>query len=114
MFIAQGHQIIVRSVRSDMTSVLTHCTPNIVGASLRGRPIIDSLANKLQKPSQAISMLLLRNKAGRPSMLRFQEAVVKTAKQFPSVKKVIVCVNGLNEFGIGLVLDEAVPCQRGK
>ena len=33
-----------------MTSVLTHCTPNIVGASLRGRPIIDSLANKLQKP----------------------------------------------------------------
>lgn len=46
--------------------------------------------------------------------LRFQEAVVKTAKQFPSVKKVIVCVNGLNEFGIGLVLDAPVPCQRKK
>ena len=46
--------------------------------------------------------------------LRFQEAVEKTAKQFPSVKKVIVCVNGLNEFGIGLVLDAPGPCQRKK
>jgi hypothetical protein len=33
-----------------MLSVLGHCTPNIVGASLRGRPIVDSLGNKLQKP----------------------------------------------------------------
>lgn len=46
--------------------------------------------------------------------LRFQGAVVKTAKQFPSVKKVIVCVNGLNEFGIGLVMDEAIPCPKNK
>lgn len=46
--------------------------------------------------------------------LRFQGAVVKTAKQFPSVKKVIVCVNGLNEFGIGLVIDEAIPCPKNK
>jgi len=33
-----------------MPNVLVHCTPNIVGASLRGRPIDDSLGNKLQKP----------------------------------------------------------------
>jgi spore germination protein GerM len=46
--------------------------------------------------------------------LRFQEAVMKTAKQFPSVKKVIVCVNGMNEFGIGLVLDAPVPCRPDK
>jgi spore germination protein GerM len=46
--------------------------------------------------------------------LRFQEAVVKTAKQFPSVKKVIVCVNGLNEFGIGLVIDQADACPKQK
>jgi hypothetical protein len=30
--------------------MLVHCAPNIVGASLRGRPILDSLGNKLQKP----------------------------------------------------------------
>ena len=32
-----------------MPGVLVHCTRNIVGASLRGRPIVDSLGNKLQK-----------------------------------------------------------------
>ena len=52
MFIAWDHQIIIRSVWSDLTSLLIHCTPNIVGASLRGRPIIDSHGNKLQNPQR--------------------------------------------------------------
>jgi len=42
--------------------------------------------------------------------LAFESAVIKTAKQFPGVKKVIVCVNGINEFGIGLVEDAPRPC----
>ncbi|MBA2493868.1 MAG: GerMN domain-containing protein, partial [Acidobacteria bacterium] len=46
--------------------------------------------------------------------LRFESAVIKTAKQFSSVKKVIVCVNGFNEFGIGMVRDDRVPCPKEK
>lgn len=46
--------------------------------------------------------------------LAFESAVKKTAMQFPSVKKVIVCVNGINEFGIGLVEDAPRPCQKEK
>lgn len=46
--------------------------------------------------------------------LAFESAVIKTAKQFPSVKKVIVCVNGMNEFGIGLVEDAPRPCPKEK
>ncbi len=42
--------------------------------------------------------------------LRFEAALVRTVKQFPSVKKVIVCVNGYNEFGIGMVIDAPIPC----
>ncbi|MBA3633274.1 MAG: GerMN domain-containing protein [Acidobacteria bacterium] len=44
--------------------------------------------------------------------LAFESAVIKTAKQFPSVKKVIVCVNGMNEFGVGLIIDAPVPCPK--
>ena len=46
--------------------------------------------------------------------LSFESAVIKTAKQFPAVKKVIVCVNGMNEFGIGMVIDAPLPCPKGK
>jgi len=46
--------------------------------------------------------------------LAFESAVIKTAKQFPGVKKVIVCVNGINEFGIGLVEDAPRPCPKEK
>lgn len=44
--------------------------------------------------------------------LRFESAVIRTAKQFPEVKKVIVCVNGINEFGIGMVEDAPHPCPK--
>lgn len=46
--------------------------------------------------------------------LAFESAVKKTAMQFSAVKKVIVCVNGLNEFGIGMVIDAPVPCLKYK
>ncbi len=46
--------------------------------------------------------------------LRFEEAVTRTAKQFPTVKKVVVCVNGDNEFGIGMVIDKRIPCPKDK
>lgn len=46
--------------------------------------------------------------------LTFESAVIKTAKQFPGIKKVIVCVNGINEFGIGLVEDAPRPCLANK
>jgi spore germination protein GerM len=46
--------------------------------------------------------------------LRFEAAVIRTAKQFPEIKKVVVCVNGLNEFGIGLVEDSPRPCPKNK
>jgi spore germination protein GerM len=46
--------------------------------------------------------------------LDFETAVTKTAKQFPAVKKVIVCVNGINEFGIGMVVGRPYPCPRAK
>ena len=46
--------------------------------------------------------------------LYFEDAVIKTAKQFPSVKKVTVCVNGINEFGIGLVEGRPFPCPKLK
>ncbi|MEO6590209.1 MAG: GerMN domain-containing protein [Pyrinomonadaceae bacterium] len=46
--------------------------------------------------------------------LAFESAVIKTAKQFPAVKKVIVCVNGMNEFGIGMVIDAPEPCPKEK
>lgn len=46
--------------------------------------------------------------------LNFESAVIKTAKQFSTVKKVIVCVNGMNEFGIGMVIDAPVPCPKEK
>lgn len=46
--------------------------------------------------------------------LAFESAVIKTAKQFPAVKKVVVCVNGINEFGIGLVEDAPRPCPKEK
>jgi spore germination protein GerM len=42
--------------------------------------------------------------------LRFEATVIRTAKQFPNIKKVIVCVNGMNEFGIGMVEDRPKPC----
>lgn len=44
--------------------------------------------------------------------LRFEDAVIRTAKQFPEIKKVIVCVNGINEFGIGMVEDAPRPCPK--
>lgn len=47
---------------------------------------------------------------GDLSTLRFEETVIRTAKQFPNIKKVIVCVNGINEFGIGMVEDRPKPC----
>lgn len=46
--------------------------------------------------------------------LNFEAAVKKTAMQFPTVKKVVVCVNGMNEFGIGMVIDAPVPCPSEK
>ncbi|MEP6901602.1 MAG: GerMN domain-containing protein [Actinomycetota bacterium] len=46
--------------------------------------------------------------------LRFEDAVTRTAKQFPTVKKVVVCVNGINEFGIGMVIDRPKPCPKEK
>jgi spore germination protein GerM len=46
--------------------------------------------------------------------LSFESAVIKTAKQFPAVKKVVVCVNGMNEFGIGMVIDAPIPCPKEK
>jgi spore germination protein GerM len=46
--------------------------------------------------------------------LRFESALTKTAKQFPTVKKVVVCVNGYNEFGVGMVIDAPVPCPKDK
>ena len=46
--------------------------------------------------------------------LDFESAVTKTAKQFPAVKKVIVCVNGINEFGIGMVEGRPYPCPKVK
>lgn len=44
--------------------------------------------------------------------LRFEEAVIRTVKQFPNIRKVIVCVNGINEFGIGMVEDRPKPCPK--
>jgi hypothetical protein len=44
----------------------------------------------------------------------FAGAVTETAKQFRGVRKVEVCVNGLNEFGIGMVSDAPVPCPKRK
>jgi len=46
--------------------------------------------------------------------LDFEDAVIRTAKQFPAVKKVIVCVNGINEFGIGMVVGRPYPCPKIK
>jgi hypothetical protein len=46
--------------------------------------------------------------------LDFEDAVIKTAKQFASVRKVMVCVNGINEFGIGMVVGRPYPCPKGK
>lgn len=51
-----------------------------------------------------------RNNPGDLQTLAFESAVIKTAKQFPTVKKAIVCVNGMNEFGIGMVIDAPMPC----
>lgn len=48
---------------------------------------------------------------GDLATLRFEAAVKRTAKQFPGIKKVIVCVNGMNEFGIGMVIDAPLPCK---
>ncbi len=42
--------------------------------------------------------------------LKFESAVKKTAMQFPSVTKVVVCVNGMNEFGIGMVIGAPELC----
>ncbi len=42
--------------------------------------------------------------------LRFEATVIRTAKQFPNIKKVIVCVNDNIEFGIGLVEGRPKPC----
>ena len=44
--------------------------------------------------------------------LKFEEAVIKTAKRFPGVRKVVVCVNGMNEFGIGVVEDAPRRCPK--
>ena len=40
--------------------------------------------------------------------LAFESAVTKTAKQFPGVRKVVVCVNGMNEFGVGMTIDAPI------
>ncbi len=47
---------------------------------------------------------------GDLATLRFEDTVIRTAKQFPNIRKVIVCVNGINEFGIGMVEDRPKPC----
>ena len=52
------------------------------------------------------------NNPGDLQTLRFEAAVIRTAKQFPEIKNVIVCVNGINEFGIGLVEDAPRPCPK--
>lgn len=52
------------------------------------------------------------NNPGDLQTLRFEAAVVRTAKQFPEIKNVIVCVNGINEFGVGLVEDAPRPCPK--
>ncbi len=44
--------------------------------------------------------------------LSFESAVIKTAKQFRAVKKVVGCVNDMNEFGIGMVIDAPLPCPK--
>lgn len=44
--------------------------------------------------------------------LNFESAVKRTAEQFSTVKKVLVCVNGMNEFGIGMVIDAPAPCPK--
>lgn len=46
--------------------------------------------------------------------LRFETAVIRTAKQFPEIKKVIVCMNGIVEFGMGLVDNVPRPCPRNR
>jgi len=46
--------------------------------------------------------------------LYFEDAVIRTAKQFPAVKKVTVCVNGMDEFGVGMVIDAPLPCPKEK
>lgn len=50
-----------------MTNVLTHCTPNIVGAPTEGAPTNQN-ASFVTYP-KAINMLVPRSKAGGPSML---------------------------------------------
>ncbi|MEJ7848852.1 MAG: GerMN domain-containing protein [Pyrinomonadaceae bacterium] len=52
------------------------------------------------------------NNPGDLQTLRFEAAVIRTAKQFPEIKNVIVCVNGMNEFGIGMVIDAPLPCKQ--
>ncbi|MBC7898881.1 MAG: GerMN domain-containing protein [Saprospiraceae bacterium] len=49
---------------------------------------------------------------GDLATLRFEAAVIRTAKQFPEIKNVIVCVNGMNEFGVGMVIDAPAPCRK--
>ena len=44
--------------------------------------------------------------------LKFEDAVIKTAKQFREVKKVVACVNGQIEFGIGMVENVPRPCPK--
>jgi len=44
--------------------------------------------------------------------LAFESAVTKTAKQFPGVRKVVVCVNGMNEFGVGMTVDAPIACPK--
>jgi len=56
--------------------------------------------------------ILPNSNPGDLETLRFREAVMRTAEQFPSVKKVIVCVNGMNEFGVGMEIDRPIPCPK--
>jgi len=72
---------------------------------------------KLKKGTARIDFSRTISKGYNPGDLQtlaFESAVIKTAKQFPSVKKVIVCVNGMNEFGVGLTIDAPVPCPKEK
>ncbi len=52
------------------------------------------------------------NNPGDLQTLRFESTVIRTAKQFPEIKNVILCVNGMNEFGVGMVIDAPLPCKQ--
>lgn len=72
---------------------------------------------KLKKGTARIDFSRTISKDYNPGDLQtlaFESAVIKTARQFPTVKKAIICVNGMNEFGVGLVIDAPLPCPEEK